>query len=117
MGGPDEFDTKDAAKAAKKQAKASLKAEKARRQAEVSESVPAPAPAAELRTPDGAITPAERSARAAERSVRLTYYRMWIGIIAIIVSLIAAALAWLQYSRSRPEPTAPRTESVRDWLG
>ncbi|MBN2131696.1 MAG: hypothetical protein JW741_19510 [Sedimentisphaerales bacterium] len=115
MGEPNRFDPKNAAKTAKKQAKAALKAEKARRKAEASGSVPVLTPAAELGTPNGAMTPAERSARAAERSARLTYYRVWIGIVAIIVSLIAAGLAWLQYSRSRPEPTAPPTESVRDW--
>ncbi len=108
---PNKLDTKNAAKTAKKRAKAARKAEKARLKAQTAT---APAAETESDSADRSLRAAERSARASERSARLTYYQVWIGIIAIIVSLIVAALAWRQHSRSRPEPATSPAVSIRN---
>ena len=114
-------DPKKAAKAAKKAAKAQAKLDKkAAKEAplvgtvDVVQPGAAPsAPAPVKPSPPGAKlgpTPAERSAAAAERQVQLQRYRVWLGILAVLVAL-ATFLATVRPWRYLQSPETP-TESI-----
>ena len=100
-------EAKDAAKAAKKAAKAEKKRQKkapTESPAETPAPDPAPAPAPSTVLESGP-TPAERSAAAAERQVRLQRYRVWLALITAIVAaaaLIAATKPWERFLSSGP---------------
>lgn len=97
-------DEKNAAKAAKKAAKGRSKAAK-KAAAPLGEAVVAapgvvPAPA---ESKPGSLTPAERSAAAAERQARLHALRVWISLLMLLLAVttfLLTARPWTWFDRS-----------------
>jgi hypothetical protein len=92
---------KERAKAEKKLAKARVKAEKklgagAPTGGPATPEAPAPAIPSAPGAPDG-LTPAERSARAAERQVSLQRWRILFALLGFVVAL--ATLLWMIFFR------------------
>lgn len=98
-------DSKEQGKIAKKSAKAAVKAIKKSGQAGTT-TTPAPPESAlqELASASSAhqdgqtaapsiLSPAERSAAAAERQVRYTRVRMWVGILTLLATIVTILLA------------------------
>lgn len=85
---------KKAAKAAqkllKKQAKAEAKAASSGSAAARTASAPSSTPSTSAK--HDTLTPAERSAAAAERQVRYTRVRMWIGILTLLATIVTILL-------------------------
>lgn len=107
-------DAKYQAKQAKKLAKAQVKREKKGENlsAGVDESAPVsigvvPSATREERGHRAALTPAERSAHAAERSVRLTGYRVWIAAVTLLIAIVTALVTWLSYTHGSSAPAPP----------
>ncbi len=108
-------DPKKAAKAAKKAAKAQAKLEKKAAKdgppvGTVNVEQPGAAPSAPAPAKPGP-TPAERSAAAAERQIQLQRYRVWLGILAVLVAL-ATFLATVRPWRYLQPPDTPTESSV-----
>lgn len=100
---------KDAAKAAKKAAKSrakiNKKLSKEQRGAPPTEACTAPR--------DPGPTPAERSAAAAERQVRLQRFRVWISLTAALIALATLLVTfrpWEFFSEPQPAPAAAPDE-------
>ena len=114
-------DPKDDAKAEKKAAKAAKKAAKAqaklqKKLAEGGGPEPTPtaqgAPVAQGAPGDGKLTPAERSAIAAERQVALQRFRVLFALMMFLVAaatLIATVRPWRFLGNSEPPVEAPST--------
>lgn len=106
--------SKDATKAAKKAAKAQAKLQKkltkvggGQAGTEPTEAVVAP-----RASTDSGPTPAERSAAAAERQVRLQRYRVWFAFLMVFVAVatfLVAVKPWTLLNSSDPPSEASPT--------
>lgn len=100
---------KDVAKAAKKAAKSRAKLDKKlskEQHGTASQDQPGVPPEPES-------TPAERSAAAAERQVRLQRFRVWISLTAALIALATLLVTfrpWEFFSRPEPAPAAAPSE-------
>ncbi|MCG8408293.1 MAG: hypothetical protein MI923_24090 [Phycisphaerales bacterium] len=103
-------DSKEEAKQIKKTAKAESKSLKKMTQAQAD-----PAPSNDPTETTG-LTPAERSAAAAERQVRLQHFRVWLALAAVIVGVITILATIKPWSAATNEPTtkkvSPSTQPV-----
>ena len=118
MGEKEKADAKQQAKQAKKLGKAQAKREKkgGKLGADVDEPAPVsigvvPSTTTGERGARAGLTPAERSARAAERSARLTGYRVWIAAATMLIAVITALVTWLSYTRGSSAP-APASDDL-----
>ncbi len=110
-------DAKEQAKAKKKQAKEQVKA--AKKQAKVEEKMPRVPPAAAPATTltDDGPSPAERSAQAAEKQVRLQHLRVWFAFFTVLLTLAALLITikpwrWLDKEpAATDQPAAVSTEA------